>query len=207
MVRHSTGDTLDVGCADGKLASYLAPECRYVGLDYPETAVKLYHTRPAVFADAAQLPFSDSVFDTVLLLDTFEHLSNPENALLEASRVLKSNGTLLMTIPFAYPVHDAPHDFQRFTEFGLRIRAARAGLVVKEVLAIGTGSESGALSISLSLAQASIQAMVARSWRMIFLPFVIVLIPVFNVLGWLASKALPERQLQPLAYYLRASKE
>lgn len=204
---HCAGNTLDIGCADGSIAELLKSKCSYVGMDYPETAIKLYRTKPSVFADAAQLPFADHAFDTVLLLDTLEHVSRPEAAMFEASRVLKLNGTLLMTIPFAYPIHDAPHDFQRFTEFGLRSRAARAGLVVKEIFDIGGGVEAGALSICIALAEASIQVLNGRSWRMIFVPLIIVFVPIINVLGWLFSKALPESQIQPLAYYMRAEKQ
>ncbi len=204
--RHSTGRTLDVGCADGAMANVLAPECDYVGLDYPETALKLYRTKPSVFGDAAHLPLASGSFDTVMLLDTLEHVALPDAAITEASRVLKPEGLLLITIPFAYPVHDAPHDFQRFTEFGLRSRAKNAGLEIIEMSPIGSGIEAGALSACVSLAQASIEAISLRSWRMVFIPFAVFAIPTINMIAWLISKALPESQMQPLAYYMRAVK-
>ena len=34
-------------------------------------------------------------------------------------RVLSGRGEVLYTIPFMYPVHEAPHDYQRFTRHGL----------------------------------------------------------------------------------------
>ncbi|MEO8002977.1 MAG: class I SAM-dependent methyltransferase [Arenimonas sp.] len=204
--RHSKGRTLDVGCADGAMASILSPDCDYVGLDYPETALKLYRTKPSVFGDAAQLPLASGSFDTVMLLDTLEHVALPDAAMMEACRVLKQEGLLMITIPFAYPVHDAPHDFQRFTQFGLRSRAKNAGFEIIEISSIGSGMEAGALSACVSLAQASIETFSRRSWRMVFVPIAVFAIPVINIFAWLLSKALPENQMQPLAYYMLAVK-
>lgn len=33
--------------------------------------------------------------------------------------MLTSGGTLTLTVPFVYPLHEAPHDYQRFTAYGL----------------------------------------------------------------------------------------
>ena len=55
----------------------------------------------AVFQDlnSDRLPFQDNYFDLVLLSEVIEHLVNPDNALKEAHRVLKSNGILIVTTP------------------------------------------------------------------------------------------------------------
>lgn len=204
--QHAHGRTLDIGCADGALASSLRAATDYIGVDYPVTATGLYRTRPHVFCDAAQLPFADAAFDTVLLLDTLEHISRPDEAVLEAARVLKCNGKLLIAIPFCYPVHDAPHDYQRLTEFGLRNRLERAGLVVNEVQKIGGGVEAGSLSVCVSVSQSAINAFEKKSWKIIFAPLVIFVVPAINIWGWFLSQLFPENQLQPLAYYVIAER-
>lgn len=204
--QHTRGVTLDIGCADGALASAFGPAIHYLGVDYPVTATGLYRTRPQVFCDAAQLPFVDATFETVLLLDTLEHISSPDQAVLEAARVLKRDGKLLIAIPFCYPVHDAPHDYQRFTESGLRSRLQRAGLAVNDIQPIGGGVEAGSLAICISLSQSAINAFEKKSWKIIFAPLVIVVVPAINIGGWFLSLLFPENQLQPLAYYVIAER-
>lgn len=86
---------------------------RYVSLDISAAA------RPHVVADAHSLPFADESFDVVLANNVIEHLSDPADGVSEMRRVLAPNGQLLYTIPFLYPVHEAPHDYTRFTRYGL----------------------------------------------------------------------------------------
>jgi SAM-dependent methyltransferase len=72
-----------------------------------------------VQADAYRLPFGDATFDVVLCAEVLEHTHTPALALREMQRVLKDGGKLLLTTPFAYPIHYAPTDYYRFTRFGL----------------------------------------------------------------------------------------
>ncbi|PCJ62564.1 MAG: hypothetical protein COA79_03365 [Planctomycetota bacterium] len=48
------------------------------------------------------LPYEDSFFDTIYLGQVLEHLGNPNIALLEIKRVLKSDGIFIMDIPNPY---------------------------------------------------------------------------------------------------------
>lgn len=72
-----------------------------------------------VLADAYCLPFGDETFDVILCAEVLEHMHTPARALAEMRRVLKTDGVLLLTTPFAYPIHYAPTDYYRFTRFGL----------------------------------------------------------------------------------------
>jgi SAM-dependent methyltransferase len=49
----------------------------------------------------------------------FEHVFNPDEFLDEVRRVLKYEGKLLMTVPFVWDEHLQPHDFGRYSSFGL----------------------------------------------------------------------------------------
>jgi SAM-dependent methyltransferase len=73
-----------------------------------------------VVADAHNLPFRDGEFDTILCSEVLEHLHTPATAIGEMRRVLKQNGTLILTTRFLVPVHEAPIDHFRYTEYGLR---------------------------------------------------------------------------------------
>ncbi|HEX6549094.1 MAG TPA: class I SAM-dependent methyltransferase [Gammaproteobacteria bacterium] len=206
VAQRADGAILDVGCADQAIKRELPQLRGYVGLDYPATASHLYGTRPDVFGDASGLPFKDACFDTVLMLDVLEHVARPGAALQEAARVLRPGGRLLVTIPFAYPLHDQPHDYQRFTAHGIANRLSAVGLrpVMTDEVAEGIGASMSCLV--LTLAQGAIAAIAARSWRVIFVPLVLILIPLFNLASWLLSTLLPVAELMPAAYYVHAER-
>lgn len=206
LAARAGGRVLDVGCADGAIAGQLPRLGSYVGMDYPTTAAGLYGTRPQVYGDAAALPFADASFDTVMLLDVLEHVAEPEAALREAARVLVPGGQLLLTIPFAYPLHDLPHDYQRFTGPGLERRLRAAGLVPELVQEAGGGARAAALGLALSIAQGAVDAIAARSWRMLLVPLAVPAIPMVNVAGWLLAALLPARGLLPGAYFVQAAR-
>jgi SAM-dependent methyltransferase len=107
----SGGRTLDLGAQNGPYAT-LFP--RRVALDlHPAAGL---HVR----GDAHGLPFVNAAFDVVLCTEVLEHLPDPQRALDEIFRVLAPGGELLLTTRFLFPIHDAPHDYFRFTKYGLR---------------------------------------------------------------------------------------
>ncbi len=76
--------------------------------------------QPDTVGDAHHLPFSDGSFEFILCTEVLEHLHTPHKAIDEMGRVLKSGGMLILTTRFVFPIHDAPHDYYRYTEYGLR---------------------------------------------------------------------------------------
>lgn len=179
------GRVLDVGCADGWARGTLSGDCEYIGLDYPVTAQGKYGTRPDVFADGARLPFGDESFDTILLLEVLEHVAEPERVLSEIQRVLKAGGVLLLSMPFLYPLHDAPHDYQRYTSPGLKHAVRRAGMQCSEPVSRNAGIQNVALLAAIACADGVLSAMRKRRWQLLFAPLLILCIPVCNCLGWL----------------------
>jgi SAM-dependent methyltransferase len=82
-----------------------------------------------VAADLANpLPFGEDTFDTVLATDILEHVPRPEALMNEIARVLRTDGYLVLSVPFFYWIHEEPHDYYRFTEFALRRFCTEAGL-------------------------------------------------------------------------------
>jgi len=206
LLSHARGLVLDVGCADRWASSRLPSGCDYIGLDYPGTGVVLYGARPEVLADAARLPIAGNAVDTVLLLDVLEHLRHPQAALAECARVLRPGGRLLISMPFLYPLHDAPHDFQRLTPFGLERDVQAAGLHVESNLADASALEASALLACLALAGTALECWRRRNAWMLAIPLLAVPIPVINIVAWLAARILPRWDAMAPGHLVVASK-
>ncbi|NTU98402.1 class I SAM-dependent methyltransferase [Candidatus Falkowbacteria bacterium] len=73
--------------------------------------------KPDIVLDVADMKSIQSgSIDTVLANELFEHVAEPERGLNECYRILKAGGELILSVPFLYPVHGDPYDFQRWTE-------------------------------------------------------------------------------------------
>lgn len=123
---YAQGRLLDIGCGNQPYREIFAPVVRqYVGLDreFPGSC-------PDVVGDALRLPFPAEAFDTVLLIQVLEHVPNPPDALSEIRRVLAPGGRLILTAPQYWRVHEEPHDYYRFTRFGLAHLIRESGLRV-----------------------------------------------------------------------------
>jgi len=195
---------LDIGAADRWIEPLLPETASYIALDYPPTGKVLYGAKPHVFGDAAQLPFDDDCFDVVTCLEVLEHVANPEQVLTEIARVLKAGGRAWVSMPFLYPLHDAPFDFQRYTEYGLRRDMQRAGLTVVSLRKSGHAIRTAGLLACLAIAGGAY----ARSdWkRWIFLPFASVGVLVINLMAWLASLVWPDWSHMGMGYELEVRK-
>ena len=66
-----------------------------------------------------------------------EHSWEPLKALQELSRLLKPSGVILITTPFAYPIHEEPYDFCRITPFFIRYWFPKIGLQEPKILELG----------------------------------------------------------------------
>lgn len=81
-----------------------------------------------VVADICRLPFADGVVDTVLCTEGLEHVPQPGAVMAEMRRVLAPGGIVVLTTPMTWGLHAEPHDYWRFTAYGLRQLAAENGL-------------------------------------------------------------------------------
>lgn len=202
----SAGYVLDIGCADRWIEKYLPKECKYIGFDYPATGRDLYGAKPDVFGDAASLPFADNSMDTVVLLEVLEHVRHPEKTLSEIERVLKPGGILLLSMPFLYPVHDAPYDFQRYTCHGLAREIEVAGMYLEQIDHSLDNIRSAGLLLSLALGGAARESLRQKKPSVILLPLLLFMIPVINMTCWLLSKIMPEWSALTAGYRLKAKK-
>lgn len=69
-----------------------------------------------IVAGLPDLPVRDKEYDVVLCTEVLEYIDDPIAALNEIIRILKSDGTMILTTPFIHQLHgDAESDKFRFT--------------------------------------------------------------------------------------------
>ena len=184
VTEHARGEVLDIGAADRWIEPHLKHVKRYIALDYPATGQDLYGAQPCLFGSASQLPLQDDSFDTVILLEVLEHLERPQQALKEIQRVLRPGGTLILSLPFLYPVHDAPFDFQRYTRFGLERELKATGFQIEELDNTLGSSASAGLIASLAISGAILESLHNRRPGLILSPILVASIPLINLAAW-----------------------
>jgi ubiquinone/menaquinone biosynthesis C-methylase UbiE len=97
---------LEVGVGQGRYVKKLLnyrPDLKIYGVDISKTAIegiKKSGPRGSYFvAGAEKLPFSANFFDVVVIADVLEHLSDPQSAVKEISRVVKKKGIFHFYVP------------------------------------------------------------------------------------------------------------
>jgi len=98
------GDSvLDVGCGQALLGHLLARlNIRYTGLDNWSEMLNEANERCNLdlrLDDAEELPFEDGEFDCVVLGQLLEHVYDEKAAAMEALRVLRTGGRLIVNVP------------------------------------------------------------------------------------------------------------
>lgn len=112
------GKMLDVGCGTKPYEPYLSVS-EYIGIEI-DTERSRTTSKADFFYDGKKFPFKDGEFHSVLANEVFEHVFNPTEFLKEVHRVLQPGGIFLITVPFVWDEHEQPHDYARYTSFGLK---------------------------------------------------------------------------------------
>ena len=99
MLRGKKGLFLDIGSADGLLTKKLGGG---IGSDISLTYCgRMKHNGIQVVNCVGEyLPFSEKTFDVVTCTEVLEHVLRPEKVMEEVYRILKSDGCLLISVPY-----------------------------------------------------------------------------------------------------------
>lgn len=147
--KNLSGTLLDIGCGHQPYKPLVlsAPSRveKYIGLDLKDNI----YQKPDVEWDGQNIPLADNSIDCALAMEVLEHCPEPEVVLREALRVLKPGGSLFITVPFVWPLHDVPHDEYRYTPFALERHLRNAGFDGIEIKANNNWDASLAQMIGL----------------------------------------------------------
>lgn len=129
---HFKGVLVDLGCGTAPFKDFLLTYCdKYIGVDWAETTHEL---NANVVSDLnVRINLEDGVADSIISISVMEHLCEPQVFLNESYRILKPVGTIVLQVPWQWKVHEAPHDYFRYTPYGLRHLLEKAGFVDVEV--------------------------------------------------------------------------
>lgn len=97
-----THPSLEIGLEDGRISRLNFEGKKIdVGVEYVPSILKKAQKNEIfnnlLSADIYHLPFKDKSFSTILLVHTMDHLSYPEKALQEISRILKDDSTVIFS--------------------------------------------------------------------------------------------------------------
>ena len=127
---------LDAGAGEGRHAAPFARH-RYVAVDLGVGDREWDYGRLHCIADLSALPFRPGSFDGCLNIVTLEHVRAPAAVLKEIATALAPGGRLLLVVPHAWEVHQAPHDYYRYTRHGVRYLLETAGFAAITITPAG----------------------------------------------------------------------
>jgi SAM-dependent methyltransferase len=127
---------LDAGAGETQYKPHFTRH-RYTAVDLAIGDAAWNYSSIDALADLTRLPFGDNTFDAALNIVTLEHLQDPAGALCEIARILRPGAQLLLVAPHEWEVHQAPHDYFRYTCHGLDFLLRAAGFASPTVQPIG----------------------------------------------------------------------
>jgi len=184
------GRVMDFGCGSKPYRALFAHAQEYVGVDIEVSGHDHKNSAVDVFYDGQTLPFPDGHFDGVVSFEVFEHVFNLPAILAEIRRVLKDEGKLLISLPFAWDEHEVPYDFGRYTCYGLRHVLEHEGFRVVTLRKSGNY-----VSAIAQLWIAYLHQRISPRWKPLKLMFQLLVVFPNTLVGLVASKILPRSDL------------
>jgi SAM-dependent methyltransferase len=124
--KYYKGILVDLGCGEAPHKNYFLQYVnQYIGVDWTNT---LHNSKADIISDLnKEIVVEDNFADTIISLSVMEHLCEPQIFLNESYRILKKDGTIILGVPWMWWIHEAPHDYFRYTPYGLKYMFEKAG--------------------------------------------------------------------------------
>lgn len=121
VLPYMKGDILDVGCGDSPYRFLLKEsQIKYQGIDIDGASNFDYNNKEIIFFNGEDIPFENEKFDGIICTEVLEHVSNFQKLINEMHRVMRANGTAIITIPWSARFHYIPYDYFRYTPSSLK---------------------------------------------------------------------------------------
>ncbi len=186
---------LDFGCGSMPYRNLVeAMGYAYAGADFDSATLPI--------SAAGTLPVGNGGFDAVLSVQVLEHVRDLDCYLSEAARVLKDDGTLVLSTHGAWLYHPHPEDHRRWTRTGLILDIEARGFTVRSVEAL-----VGPLATT-TLIRLTGFAFILRRLPIIGPVLAGALAVVMNLRGWIEDRVTPAAIVKDNAciYVVRCTK-
>lgn len=131
---------LDIGCGTGYNFVYFKHlSDSMIGIDISKEALLFSkkYSKNIALANSETIPFKDKSMDIVMALDLIEHVENDDSVVSEARRILKNNGTFILTVPafnFLWSKHDEVFNHKRrYNKRQIEDLLARNGFKIEKI--------------------------------------------------------------------------
>ncbi len=139
-IGNKSGLLLDIGCGTGANLKAFSQSANSVGVEFSKDALKLCRNRVdnhLVRCSAEKLPFKNSIFNSITILDVLEHLDKDVDSMKEIRRVLKISGKAIISVPahmFLWDEHDVLlHHKRRYSMKELECKLKKTGFYIKKI--------------------------------------------------------------------------
>ncbi|WP_161603782.1 class I SAM-dependent methyltransferase [Noviherbaspirillum massiliense] len=129
------GVLLDYGCGGQPYRQILQKNIRrYIGADVAAAAgVEL----DIELEPGSPVPLPNESVNTILSTQTLEHVYDFDFYLRDCYRLLANSGCLIISVPMEWRHHEVPHDYWRFTKFGISRKLEDIGFKIEDVESAG----------------------------------------------------------------------
>lgn len=132
--KHAYGKLLDVGCGEMPYMKSILPKVEA----YDTLDIEKRHPGVKYLGDVQNMAAIQSCsYDTATCFAVLEHVPDPLVSFKELARIIKPGGKLIITVPHLSRLHEEPHDYFRFTKYGIRSALEAERLEILELKPVG----------------------------------------------------------------------
>ncbi len=114
---YAKGVLVDIGAGNTPYKKHFEKKVNeYIKIDNFE----FVNGKPDIFGNALELPIKSNSVDTAFSSQVLEHVPEPQKMVDEIYRILRPQGICILSTHMANPLHGEPHDYFRFTKYGLK---------------------------------------------------------------------------------------
>lgn len=119
---------LDIGCGEQPFKQLLDKNINYKSLDFSQNT---QNNVDYIYSLLHDIDIKEK-FDFLMCTEVLEHIPNWDSAFTNFSKLINTNGKILITCPFLYPLHEEPYDFWRPTGYSIEFYANKYNFSVIE---------------------------------------------------------------------------